>query len=277
MNERSSVKSVRSVALRSVHSVAALVALAVAGACAPKPVMEVGIRQPLGASWITTVQYTAGDRSHLFLLNLHENEATSVRAGLDVIRRRGGRLLMLRQRGERLVEFKLDGTSYVFDPNRIFTDPGVQATLRRHGPEDERSRRLVRRFAESLLQDYGLDQVGIIITLHNNTDGEYSARDYLPGGPLAQDAARVHLEPGRDADDFFFVTDPGWFDRLAALGFNVVLQDNSRVTDDGSLSVLAGRLGIPYVNVEAQHGHVKTQRRMLEALVRQINPGAGPR
>ncbi len=94
---------------------------------------------------------------------------------------------------------------------------------------------------------------------------------------VRQAAARVHLEPGRDADDFFFVTDPGWFDRLAALGFNVVLQDNTGVTDDGSLSVLAGRLGIPYVNVEAQHGHVKTQRRMLEALVRQINPGAGPR
>jgi hypothetical protein len=261
------VKEITSVQFVALTSLAALL-VAAAGGCAPGPVMEVGIRQPLGESWVTTVQYTAGDRSHLFLLNLHENESTSVRAGLELIRRRGGRLLMLRQRGERLIAFELDGRTYAFDPNRIFTDAGTTATLRRYGPEDERSFRMVRRFAEYLLQDYGVSRLGMIITLHNNTDGEYSARDYLPGGALAADAARVHLDPRRDPDDFFFVTDPVWFDRLSARGFNVVLQDNTRVTDDGSLSVLAGRLGIPYINVEAQHGHLKTQRRMLEAIVK---------
>ena len=38
-------------------------------------------------------------------------------------------------------------------------------------------------------------------------------------------------------------------------------------TDDGSLSVYAGQRGRPYVNVEAQHGHAREQRRMFEALM----------
>jgi hypothetical protein len=35
------------------------------------------------------------------------------------------------------------------------------------------------------------------------------------------------------------------------------------MTDDGSLSVYCGKLGIPYVNVEAQHGHLVRQLKML--------------
>lgn len=49
-----------------------------------------------------------------------------------------------------------------------------------------------------------------------------------------------------------------------------MLQDNVQVTDDGSLSVRAARNGLPYVNVEAQHGHREQQVRMLEALHRAL-------
>lgn len=253
--------------------VAYLLAAAWLAGCAPRPYLEVGVRQPLGDSWITTVQYSVPGSSHLFLFNLHENEETSVRAGLDLIRRRGGRLLTLRQHGQRLVSFELDGQDYSFDPNRVFTELGAAETLERYSRDDAEARQRVRRFAEDLLADYGLNTVSMIITLHNNTDGEYSALSYQSGGPLSQDAARVQLAPRQDPDNFFFVTDAGWFDRLAAAGFNVVLQDNSRVTDDGSLSVLAARRGIPYVNVEAQHGQVRVQRKMLDALVKGMVQG----
>ena len=75
------------------------------------------------------------------------------------------------------------------------------------------------------------------------------------------------MADGRDADDFFFVTAARLFDALAARGFTVVLQDNARVTDDGSLSVLAARRAQLYVNVEAQHGHRAEQTAMLRALL----------
>ena len=41
----------------------------------------------------------------------------------------------------------------------------------------------------------------------------------------------------------------------------------------GSLSVLAGLKGIPYVNVEAQQGHLREQRKMLGALFTLIGRG----
>lgn len=112
------------------------------------------------------------------------------------------------------------------------------------------------------------------MTLHNNSEGEYSAASYLPEGELALDAAAVHLPPEADPDDFFFVTDPDLFAGLAEEGFTVVLQNNARATDDGSLSVWAARQGIPYVNVEAQHGHRERQIEMLEALLRWLEPTA---
>ncbi len=107
----------------------------------------------------------------------------------------------------------------------------------------------------------------VVLTLHNNTEGGYSARSYEPGAEYASDAAAVTVHAGTDPDDFFFVTDRALYDALVAEGFNAVLQDNDAATDDGSLSVWAAREGVPYVNVEAQHGHRAEQARMISALV----------
>ena len=53
---------------------------------------------------------------------------------------------------------------------------------------------------------------------------------------------------------------------MSSEGHNVVLQDNDKVTDDGSLSVLAGRAGIPYINVEAEDGHLQQQVEMIKTV-----------
>jgi hypothetical protein len=121
----------------------------------------------------------------------------------------------------------------------------------------------VRAFAENLLSLYPVDQTPIVITLHNNDEGGYSAESYLPGGPYETEAAKVHVAPDGDPDDFFFVTDPDLFKYFRTRGLSAVLQNNDEVTDDGSLSVLAAKRGLPYVNVEAQHGHLTKQVEML--------------
>ena len=126
--------------------------------------------------------------------------------------------------------------------------------------------RAVEEFTTELLRIYALDTVDAVVALHNNADCNYSATQYLDGQELARDAADVHLEDGQDADDFFFVTEKRFFEALRARRFNVVLQDNRSVTDDGSLSVYCGQHGIPYVNVEAQDGHLQAQKTMIEAL-----------
>ncbi|MFM9013487.1 MAG: M15 family peptidase, partial [Gemmatimonadota bacterium] len=62
-------------------------------------------------------------------------------------------------------------------------------------------------FADELLSAFAVDDVDLVVALHNNTPDRYTAASYAPGGPLAADAARVSLRPGGDPDDFFFVTD----------------------------------------------------------------------
>jgi hypothetical protein len=199
----------------------------------------------------------------LSLLVLHDDENTAVEAGQAFVEAHGGRLVELRAQGARRVAFDLDGRTFSVDPNRIFTPAGVRKTL---GADSTRTGAvaLARLFGDALVAVYAPDSV--VVTLHNNTPDGYSARSYAEGGEYARDAEAAHLEPGADPDDFFFVTERALYDALAAGGFNVVLQDNARVTDDGSLSVWAARQGLPYVNVEAEHGHLEAQLRMLEAL-----------
>ncbi len=210
-------------------------------------------------------------RGSVVMLNVHDDESTSVEAALDLLASGGApgvRLYEIRHSGARLLTVRdAAGDSSIIDPNRMFTDTGARASMERFGGMRPAALSAFRAFADTLLARTGLDTARVVVTLHNNTEANYSARSYLPGAEYATDAARVHIAPGSDADDFFFVTDVALFDALAARGFNAVLQDNARVTDDGSLSVLAARRGQLYVNVEAQHGHRTEQTAMLRALL----------
>lgn len=197
----------------------------------------------------------------LTFVNLHDNENTSVEAAIVAIDSLGGTLLQLQHTGERNLEFKLEGTKFIADPNRIFTDEGARATLKKLGPYSEEALKAVRTFADGLVDSLNVD---VIYTLHNNTEMGYSAKSYLD--EYKTDAEEVFINPAMDEDDFFFVTERSFFDQLKVKGYNVVLQNNETVTDDGSLSVLAGQRGIPYINIEAQHGHLKEQVEMLYVL-----------
>lgn len=202
-------------------------------------------------------------------LNVHDDENTSVDAALSLASQAGTCgaglwLYELRHNGRRnLTVVDAQGDSVVVDPNRMFTDAGARLSMQRLGREDAAAFAAIRAFADTVLARTGLDTARVVVTLHNNTDANYSARSYLAGGSEAAEAADVHLNPANDPDDFFFVTDRPAFEALRQRGHNVVLQDNARATDDGSLSVLAARRGQRYVNVEAQHGHEAVQARML--------------
>jgi len=208
-------------------------------------------------------------------VNLHDDENTSALAGQDVVKRSGGKLVELRHTGRRDIVFTVQGKDYRVDPNRIFTEAGVRLTLAKQSRYSEDAARSVSRFAEQLLKVYRIDGAEAVIALHNNTQGKYSALSYAGGGALAQDAKDVFIRDGTDPDDFFFVTERVVFDALKRRGHNVVLQDNHRVTDDGSLSVYCGKANVRYINVEADHGHFKEQTQMileLKSILDELGP-----
>jgi hypothetical protein len=219
-------------------------------------------RVPIGETEIG-VALTEKPGSPYVFVNLHDDESTSVEAVQDVLNRSGGRLVELRHTGKRLVVFKLKVREFRVDPNRIFTPAGARKTLERQSTYSDEAAVAVKRFAGELLNIYRIDRAAAVIALHNNTPGTYSALSYAAGGIYAHDAEDVFVRDGSDPDDFFFVTERAVFDALKRKGYNVVLQDNRQVSDDGSLSVYCGKSNVRYVNVEADHGHRKEQTQML--------------
>lgn len=231
---------------------------------------------PLGGAKINVAE-SRSPGAPLLYVNLHDDENTSAQAGLELLGRTGGRLLELRHSGRREVVFELGARTYRFDPNRIFTRRGVEQTLAKLSQRDAEAERLVERFAADLLALYKIDQAETVVALHNNGEKGYSALSYTAGQPLAGDAEDVFIAPDRDPDDFFFVTERSVFEALRKQGSNVVLQDNRRVTDDGSLSVYCGRAGTRYINVEAKHGHLSEQIKMLDELAEALRELGPPR
>lgn len=205
--------------------------------------------------------------SELVFLNLHDDENTSVDAALEVISRKGGRLVELQHSGFRLINFDLDDiATFTVDPNRIFTEEGTRNTLDRYSFFMSGAAREIEWFAGEILKQNSLMELDVILTLHNNGPDGYSTLSYLDGGEYVTDAADVFLAANQDPDNFYFVTDRTLFEKLKDAGFNAVLQNNTEATDDGSLSVLAGIRGVPYINVEAEHGDLSTQIKMIETV-----------
>ena len=223
---------------------------------------------PLGDTSITVAVHQAGKGDYPTFLNVHDDEDTSVAAGLESLRARGGRLMEFTHGGERLIRFKVGGLEYQFDPNRIFSDLGITATLKRHSTYSEEAHLAIQKFASQYVSRFGLDREKVIIALHNTVDGIFCVHSFARGGEYASDAAETHIGESRNKFDFFYVTEPKHYKFLKEKQFNVVLQSTG-VTEDGSLSVFFSAKKIPYVNIEARMGHLHEQIVMVET-VRQM-------
>ncbi|WP_207496943.1 hypothetical protein [Aridibaculum aurantiacum] len=200
----------------------------------------------------------------ILFLNVHENEKTSVNAATEFMNNYGGKMIRLKHSGERNISFYIGKSRFFFDPNRIYSNKGIQATLKKLSYYTPESYKQVQAFSREILKP--LQNQKLLIALHNNTDENYSIKNYQEGGDEENNAKEVYVNPEMDTDDFIITTDSSIYRRIVEKNINVVLQDNKRVADDGSLSVYAAKNNIPYLNIEAQEGHYKEQLAMLEAI-----------
>ena len=223
------------------------------------------LRFPLGDKELVFTKTIYKNGGDTIFLQLHDNEVTAEESALEYIRENGGVLLSIENEGSRNVSFTLQNQSYTFDPNRIFTPVGLQATLERLSKSSPEAIAAVKAFADSILNH--LPDSALIIAVHNNTDEAFSITSYVTDTTYLRDAAAVHTNATHDVDDFFLTTDKDFYRQLAALNYNTILQNNEGATDDGSLSVYLGKRGIRYVNVEAEHGHGTFQLQMIKSLL----------
>ena len=233
--------------------------------------IETRISHLLGDSVIEIVTLQYGDRPDIVMLNLHDDERTSVEAAKLVLEKSGGYLVRLENDSQRLISFNVDGKVVKFDPNRMFSVQGIRATLEKHNKTyNPKVIPLIQRFAGFVIENIP-GKPTTLIALHNNDPGRLTIHSYARGGDLAKEVAAYASSREAEADDFFFTTDKSLYKALSKQGFNIVFQDNRRATDDGSLSVYYGRRKKSYINVEAGIGRIREQEAMLLAVLEHIS------
>lgn len=192
----------------------------------------------------------------------HNNERDAAAAAKQVVDERGGTLVALEHPGTRNISFVLKGVRYTFDPNRMFSPHGLQASLKHLGsskdsPEAEAE---VNHLALAVLIYISGESV---VAVHNNEG--YSLKRYQKGGVEQHNAQDIAVSTSMSPHNMFLVTSRGLFEQLKRKNYNVVLQ-SAGAADDGSLSVYCGKFGIPYINVETQSGNQGVQAAMLREI-----------
>lgn len=223
----------------------------------------------------------------------HENENVANEYVSQHIIERGGVFVILRQDGKRLLRFDIKPFKVNIDPNRIFTKKGRRQNIIKHNPKlrtdtyvFHRAMRLSKALAELIVNTMGGTGTSRNwVAIHNNTHGYLGDNKQGIGNisivqyqqKLAEGAAFIMAvsKQNGDEDDLFFVTQQRDFNAMQHRGWNAVLQHPRVVTDpsedDGSLSVYAQKLGIRYINIEAERAsanfgenHLVEQQKMLD-------------
>lgn len=210
--------------------------------------------------------------SAIVFISLHDDETTAQEVVSSYLKENHAAFIRIENNKQRLIRFSYLKESYVFDPNRMFTNKGRRLTLGLHGAYSDSAAAKVNEFASLVLQQ--LSTAKTVVAVHNNSNGKFSILSYLKGGEFFKNAKQVYKNPASDPDDLFLTTSPQLFERLKTKGFNIVLQDNVNVADNGSLSFYHRNINKRYVNIEAQDGHFAKQLEMLQALVSVLEPSS---
>jgi len=218
----------------------------------------------LGDSTINIVTSIQSSSETLYL-NIHEDEQTSIDVAKAFSKKIPINFIFLNHNQTRRIHFNVNRKRYSVDPNRIYTEEGRKKTIKpwwRLFLKDAKTQ------AEHLSNEILnlISPYKTIVSMHNNTDVNYSIKSYLPKGGEAKNTAQVYISEKWDADDFIYTTERRFYDYLKAKNVNVILQDNEKYVNDGSLSVYCGEKGIPYINIEAQKGHFEEQYKLTEII-----------
>lgn len=221
--------------------------------------------------------------SDILFVAVHHNEQTSVKTAKKFLGENGGKLVEIvhdTNDWARLISFKLNRKTYTVDPNRIYTDIGRKATLKRYTPnyqKKSKSERMeveatTKKFAEELIDIFGINQAESVVSLHNNGPGGYSIKSYGKNGKYNNEVEAVNINKKLNPDNFYYVVKMLIYKYLESKNTNVILQGNPEEIDDGSLSTYCFFNNINYVNVEAGNGQYTAQFKMMEILITDDSP-----
>lgn len=228
--------------------------------------VEKTVMHRLGETKIPIIITQFGPLNNVVCINLHANEQSSVIAARNVLEERGGTLVQIVNRQQRLIRFRIKGVVYAFDPNRMFSKIGIAQSLKDNGRFSLAALEQIEKFAKRVLLELP-ERSSCIVALHNNTEEAFSVRSYLPGHERQRDAREVYADSLQDVDDIILTTDSLLYRKMAEHGYNSVWQHNEKAKRDGSLSIFCGERSRRYINIETQHGKVGQYEEMLHRLL----------
>jgi hypothetical protein len=216
----------------------------------------------LGDNVITITKITNPKERSFVVVSLHNDESTAFNSAQEFINENGGQMIFLENDAEHNVKFEFLSRQYSIDPNKIFTQKGRINGLK-SGPYKNQLAIEVQRFADYLLETIPYNKH--VIGVHNYNEEKRSIKSFK-GRKMARKLRMIHRNESRDENDFMITTDEGIYNFLVEKGFNVVLQDNAVIRDDGSLSIVVNRNRRHYVEIVVETGHEQEQKEMLEAV-----------
>ncbi len=246
-----------------------------ANAGAPLKPIEQTIYYSLGDARIPIKVLQYGDKKDIVYINVHDSEPTSVAAAKAILTYTGGTIIKLVNKGKRNIKFRLKNKSYSFDANRIYSRAGIEQTLRTSGRISKEAIDEIEKFGKRILQLIP-DTTTCIVSLHNNTNGDFSIKNYLPKGDRRIDAKAVYVDSLQDFDDIALTTDSVLYLKMVENCYNSIWQDNANARRDGSLSVYFGEKNRRYINIETENGklllHIEMIKKLLQILDETIPP-----
>lgn len=193
-----------------------------------------------------------GESSRRYLL-IHGDEYTAREVLRSYVQGNGGIALLILGNDRNVM-----WNGVMLDPNRLFSREGAERNLRQlNGGRPVLQQLLDQLDAQrsQLIDAIEPPPGGLIVAPHNTS--RHSIRSEIP----VSNAYEVS-DPS-DPSSFYLCSNADDYKSLMTSGFNAVLQNQPKGDDDGSLSRLAARLGIRYINVECPLGQFVKQTQMI--------------
>lgn len=193
-------------------------------------------------------------------IRVHENETDAGIVGKRIVAELGGRFIDLVHRGSRDVAFTMGGSSYLIDPNRIFTREGIVRTLRASDRKDVAPAiAAVSVFAGAILDFIGEKRP--LIALHNNRGAGYGLSSYERSSSIqSADGGTMVYRGATGGHNFFLVTVQEFFASFLRRDISVVYEPHG--LNDGSLSYRYSKDGVAYINIETIFGQRELQMQL---------------
>ncbi len=209
---------------------------------------------------------------------IHDSETTAAKTIKYLYNRYGGRyvdLINAKNLNSRYLTLKVRGRKYRCDPNRIFTDVGVDKLKRFNSFFEDidyaPAKKLIRKIRKSILSVLNLNSRTPFIYVHTNKFYSRLTVYYLHDiSRKVNNIFDVYINKALHIKSFVYVLQRQDFKYFSNLGINTIRQKKAKGIDDGSLSIYAEKYvpNLSYATVETINEDAKGNKYLADKVIR---------